>query len=109
MGQLEQTVGQTQFVHDLQNRGVKGVSAKVAVKVHVRFEQQHIDTLACQHEGQDSARWSSSHDDARRLLHITYLMGLDGSLGFLRKEWFVAHRYGPTFTLATRRFFMLLI
>jgi hypothetical protein len=35
---LEETVSKTQFVQDLQDRGVKGIPTKIAVKVLVGFE-----------------------------------------------------------------------
>ena len=33
VGQLKQAIGQSQFVHDLQNGGMNGVAAKVAIEV----------------------------------------------------------------------------
>src|SRR5438067_6145835 len=58
----------------------------------MRLKQRHVDALACQHVGQDGSRRSGSHDSARRLLHITYLMGLDGILSMLRRADFLTHR-----------------
>src|SRR6266567_9162583 len=91
MGELQQAVGKTKLIHHLQNGGVKRVATKVAVEVQVRFKQHHVDALACQHEGEGSPRWSGPHDDAPRLLHIPYLMGLDGRLSVLQRAVFLTH------------------
>jgi hypothetical protein len=65
---LEQTVGQTQFVHHLQDGRVKGIASKITVKVQVRFEQDDGDPLASEHEREDSSCWSCADDTAGRLL-----------------------------------------
>ncbi len=51
--ELEQAVGQTNFVHDLHGRWMNGITTEVAVKVHVLLEQHYGYALACQQKGQN--------------------------------------------------------
>src|SRR6266436_1848400 len=68
MIELEQAVGESQFLHNLHNRRMNSIATKIAVEVHMFFEQHHRDTLACKQQRKHSSRRASTHNTTRCLL-----------------------------------------
>ena len=61
--QVQQFVGEAQFVHRLQGGGMNGVAAKIAQEVGMFFENDHIDAAARQ-QGAEHEPGRAAADDA---------------------------------------------
>ena len=66
MRQLEERIEQAELVHDLQRRGMNGVTAEVAQEIGVLLEHEHIDAGAREQEAEHHPGRPASGDRAAR-------------------------------------------
>ena len=64
MRQLEELIQHAQFVHDLHGGGMYRVAAEITQEVRVLFENDNVDTRACEQEPQHETGRTSARDAA---------------------------------------------
>lgn len=74
MAQLEQTVGETDFLHDFHDGWVNRVSPKVTLEVRMRLQQQDRNPPASEEQPQHRTCGACTHDTTVDPLHFTNLV-----------------------------------
>jgi hypothetical protein len=67
---------QTEFVHQLQGRGMNGVAAKIAQEILVLFQNDHFHAGAREQKAEHHSRWSAASNATACLYSLGSLSGL---------------------------------
>src|SRR5262249_3310274 len=68
--QLQETVGEADFVENLQDGRVDGVAAEVAVEVLVHFQERDGDTATCEQQREHGTTRSASDNGTGAVLNV---------------------------------------
>ena len=86
--QLQHPIGQSQFVHDMQDGGMDRVAAKIAIEIFVRFKQRHRNPLTRQQKGEHGAARTGPDNAAGCFDRVEHLMPTVARFVFLRVSGF---------------------
>src|SRR5271169_5625084 len=73
MRKLQEPVDQAQFVHDLQRRGMHGITTKITEEVGVLFQNHRLDAGAAEQVAQHHAGRTAADDAAAGFYRARWL------------------------------------